>query len=222
MKRIFIIPVIVVLLVAIAVVGIGCGAKEGELPTLKVGNQWVYKNVENTTEWTLTLRVSGEEAVEGKDCYVINFSFEPAMEGMTEMKQWGDKETLLPIKMQCSGEDEEGQPPTWTTTLSHEFLEGSYWPLEVGKEFKQKVTITTTMDGEVLPPEITIGKVEKKEEIEVPAGKFNCFKIIERDEQGNMLRERWYSDKVKGDVKSIEYDKEGKVTMTSELGSYLV
>jgi len=52
-------------------------------------------------------------------------------------------------------------------------------------------------------------QVEIKEEVEVPAGKFDCFKIVEKGEDGTLCRVYWYSDKAGYDVKVIEYADDG-------------
>ncbi len=226
MKKVFSIPMIITLLLAV-VAGAACAeAEEGELPTYTVGNQWVYSWVQDTAEYTLTQEVTGEEMVDSIDCYVLDWSYEPPMDGMGSMEYWVDKETLglLFSKMQSLGEY-DGQSYTWTMISSYELLEGSYWPLEVGKEFTMEgaETTTVTVGGEVVSENTTtgtyIGKIEKEEEIEVPAGKFDCFKIAMTDGDENLLYAAWYSDKVKSEVKSTAYD-EGGYTM--ELKSYSV
>jgi len=61
-------------------------------------------------------------------------------------------------------------------------------------------------------------KVEKREDITVPAGTFTSFKIVYYDEHDNITRTSWYSDSVKRDVKRI-YNETGE---THELVSYSV
>lgn len=186
-------------------------AKEGELPARNIGDQWVYKLVSDTTESTFTEVVTGEEVVEGRDCWTEDFLFEPPTDGMSTMKAWIVKEMLFPLKMQGSGVY-EGHPYTAVTIYSYEFLEGfSWWPLEVGRKGKVRETQTTTITsgGEVVSTETktvtVIIEVEKKEEIEVLAGRFDSFKIVEKGEDGTVYRVYWYSDKVGNDVKGIEY-----------------
>lgn len=186
-------------------------AREGEVPTRKVGDQWVYKMVSDTTEYTFTQRVTGEGVVEGTDCWVEDYLFEPPMDGISIMKVWTVKETLFPLKMEGAGVY-EGHPYTAVITYSYKFLEGfSWWPLQVGKKGKGQETETTTITsgGEVASTETktatVILEVEKKEEIEILAGKFDCFKIIEKGEDGTVYRVYWYSDKARNDVKGIEY-----------------
>ncbi len=185
--------------------------REGELPARNVGDRWVYKLVSDTAEHTLTEVVTGEEVVDGIDCWTEDWLFEPPSEGTSTMKVWVVKETLFPLKMQGAGVY-EGHPYTFVTTYSYEFLEGaSWWPLEVGKKGKVKETETTTVTsgGQIVSIETktvtNIFEVETKEEIEVAAGEFSCFKIVEKGEDGTVYRVYWYSDKVANDIKGIEY-----------------
>ena len=83
-------------------------ALEGQLPAIQVGDQWVFSYVMDETTSLMTEEVTGEETVEGRDCYVIDMSFDPVMSSThdgvvyttTDMKYWGDKATgLLGVKM---------------------------------------------------------------------------------------------------------------------------
>ena len=174
--------------------------KEGELPSRTVGDQWVYTVISDATEYTFTMVVTGEEVVEGIDCWTENYLFEPAMDGMGTMSVWSVKDTVFPLKMESSGVY-DGHPYTAVTTYSYEFLEGfSWWPLEVGKEgtVQETQTTTVTSGGEVVSTETNtvtvVLEIEKKEDIEVLAGTFNCFKILEKGEDGTVHRVYWYSD----------------------------
>ena len=186
-------------------------AREGELPTRNVGDRWEYKLVSDTSEHTLTEVVTGEEVVDGRDCWTEDWLFEPPMGDTGNMKDWIVKETIFPLKMEGSGVY-EGRPYTHVTTYSYEFPEGwSWWPLEVGKrgQVEETKTTTVTSEGKVVSTETkttnNIYEVETKEEIVVVAGKFSCFKIVEKGDDGTVYRVYWYSDEVANDVKGVEY-----------------
>ena len=67
------------------------------------------------------------------------------------------------------------------------------------------------------PPEATEKyKVDSKEDINVPAGTFSCWKIIMYNGDGNITGTMWYSDQVKSLVKQM--DAAGNTMM--ELKSY--
>jgi len=202
-------------------------AQDGVLPIFNLGDEWVYRWVEDFAEMTFTQRVTGEEMVDSKDCYAMDWIYEPPMPGMDSVKYWVDKLTQSFSKMQGTSEY-DSQVYVWTTIYSYEIVEGSYWPLVVGNEFRMEGTETTTvtMNDEVLSEdtmEVTyLGRVETEEEIEVPAGTFDCFKMVMTDEDENLLYLGWYSDQVKSQVKSISYDEGGSVIYTMELESYSV
>lgn len=228
-KASIIVLVVIILMVTMAVTGGGCGeADEAELPTYSEGDQWEYKFAQDSIEYTLTQEVTGEEVVDSTDCYTMDWSFDPPMEGISTMEYSVDKETLCSFMKMESSYDYQGQPVIWASTYSYDFLEGAYWPLKVGNEFTMEETATTTVtvNEEVMSSETTtttyIGEVEKKEEIEVPAGEFDCFKMVTTDEDGNLTSVTWYSDEVKSEVKNISYDDDGNVTRSMELNSYSV
>ena len=79
-------------------------------------------------------------------------------------------------------------------------------------------TVYTTYMGETETDsvtETTIFKVEKVEEITVDAGTFNCFRIVEYDEDGNKLNTYWHSDTVKQNVKEINHEDGSTVELKS-------
>ena len=222
MKRLSTALTIVALLTALVIASIACGAaKEGQLPVLKVGNQWVYKMVFQGIEYNLTIEMTGEDVVHGKDCYVTDLSLEPAFIGIVDsITTKIDKATYFPVKTQMTG-TVMSLPFSSVVTFSYEFPGVSYWPLEVGKEIEviESTTMTTTAMGETETATATktsTYKVERIEEITVAAGRFKCFKIVEYDEAGKKLSTSWHSDKVKQDVKHIDHES-GE---TMELKSY--
>jgi len=96
------------------------------------------------------------------------------------------------------------------------------YPREVGKEYEriETETTTTTVMGETQTDTETNSytyKVEKMEQIAVPAGTFRCFKVVQYDEAGTPLTTVWHSDRTKQfQVKEIDHET-GEVT---ELVSY--
>lgn len=61
-------------------------------------------------------------------------------------------------------------------------------------------------------------RVEGREQITVPAGTFDCFKIVRYDEGGSALKTEWYSDRTKANAKTIDHES----GYTEELVSYSV
>ncbi len=133
MRRILIVPIILALLVA-AVAGTACVKKEGEVPILKVGNQWVLKMVSDNIDYEVTIEVTGEDMVNGKDCYVTTWSFAPALYGYWDTATVKmDKATQLELKAQMIG-TLMGLPYSVVAVSSYTFAGDPMWPLVVGRE----------------------------------------------------------------------------------------
>lgn len=227
---------ILFILLAVAVVGGGVaagiiltrGPATASLPTLSTGNQWVYDismAVDGNYTGTLTQTVTGQEMIDDTDCYTLDWTFDPPMMGIPSFKVWMEKDTLMEKKMEMSW-TYMNDTYTLVTEMSYEF-DKALWPLEVGKEVAMTTNETTTEYVDSIEisteTEITTGtmKVEGKEKITVFAGEFDCFKLVMRDDEGNVDAEAWYADQVKDWVKSVSYD-DDIVTMSMELESYSV
>ncbi len=203
-------------------------ALEGQLPTIQVGDQWVWSYAMDGTTSLMTEEVTGEETVEGRDCYVLDMSFDPLMssthEGVvyttTGMKYWSDKATgLLGVKMEITT-TYNGQVVTQSMTYSYNPWT-SLFPLEVGKEVETEKTTIQYMEGEQYgETEVSTEKytVVSQEDITVTAGTFSCWKITYYDSAFNTTQTMWWSDEVKTMVKGTDAD--GNTTM--ELQSYSV
>jgi hypothetical protein len=203
-------------------------APEGQLPVLQVGDKWVWNYVMDGKTYNLTEEVTGEEMVEGRDCYVINMLFDPVMTSTqggvvytaTSMKYWADKATgLLGVKMETVVTG-NGQSFTSSETYSYDPW-ASLFPLEIGKVTEVKKTTTQYMsDSPMGDPAVTTEKyvVDSKEDVTVTAGTFSCWKIIMYDGAGNVKLTLWYSDQIRSGIKTT--DATGNTIM--ELKSYSV
>ena len=213
--------VAVVLLVSVSIIGIGCAGKEGQLPVLEIGNQWMYKTVMEGIIYSVTAEVTEEDGAEGADCYVTEWSYQPAFEGVVEsMSVWIDKATIFPVAAQFTGTT-MGVPFTQVVDYTYRFLDESWRPLEVSKEIRvsETMSITTSAMGQKTTEterKTSSYEVVRKEEITVFAGRFICFKIVQYDTDGKKLSETWYSDKVKNDIKYIDHE----TGESTELKSY--
>ncbi len=202
--------------------------EEGQLPTIQVGDRWVWSYRVDGTTATLSEEVTGEETVEGRVCYVMDMLFDPLMssthEGVvyttTGMKYWGDKATgLLGVKMEWTTAD-NGQVTTSSMTYSYSPW-ASLFPLEVGREVETEKTTTQYSEGEPYgDPVVSTEKytVVSKEDVNVTAGTFSCWKITYYDSALDTTQTMWWSDEAKTMVKST--DEDGKTIM--ELQSYSV
>jgi len=107
--------IVIVIVIVVAVVGVGGylllkgeGRTKAELPTLHVGNEWVYQ-VTDDNVYTFHYEVIVEETVDNKDCYVFKLSSTPPYRGplggiLSGENMWVEKETGLTVKAQISGE----------------------------------------------------------------------------------------------------------------------
>jgi DUF3108-like len=169
----------------------------------------------------MTAEVTGEEELNGKNCYVVALSFDHSPWGASSMSgtMWIDKEVTWPLKIQNAGEFPGGLQFSSTEETSYDFGGKSLWPLKVGKEVTATETKTTISTWETnTETKTSTYKVEGKEEITVSAGTFQCFKIVEYDQNGERLSTKWHSDKVKADVKTETYE----TGESQELASYSV
>lgn len=192
---------------------------EGSLPTLYIGDKWVYEEIAQGLDSTRTYELTGEDVTDGKNCYVMQESVEyskrespwafpspPNPLNLNEtLTEKFDKETMQVIREEQSstnGTDVEIS----THSYSYKFKNGLPYPLEAGKECKFAITGTWTYTNKGQPTTnkstaTNVLQVEGIEEITVPAGTFNCFKINHYMDNGTLLYSSWYSDEVKSDVK---------------------
>jgi hypothetical protein len=198
----------------------------GQLPTFESGDKWVWSYVMQGETSTLTEEIIGEERVEGRDCYVIDMSFDPVLsfsqdEGVstvTSMKYWGDKATVIfEVKREMVGEY-EGTPFTITVISSYSSW-ASLFPLELAKEVETTQTLIQYFDGtQTGEPAVStqIYRVDSLEDVTVSAGTFSCWKLVIDDEAGNVLQIVWWSDEARTIVKSVD----GNGNTVMELLSY--
>jgi hypothetical protein len=222
-KKVLLFSAIVVLLVVSMAIPLACGkTQEGQLPTFEKGNTWTHELVSGGVYYTGTSEVTGEATVNGQDCWVREVSYVPPLSGIESSSARFDKTNWFEVQGQETG-TYGGIGFTRSETISYQFLDGSLWPLEVGKEVRvvETTTTTTVFAGETETETETLTvtrKVEAIEEITVPAGKFKCFKVGRYDESGSELATYWYSDKVKNHVKYVDIEND----VTFELKSYSV
>ena len=180
---------------------------EGLLPTLYAGDTWVFTETYKGITYTRTETITGEEGMEGKDCYVKKITYDPPLDGwIVEETQWLEKATLRPVVSLISTTlGASGLKMTRMVIYSREGT-GTEWPYEVGNEFTIKTSWERTdfVSGE---PFIATGdstityKCTNVEDVAVEAGTFKCFKIIAY-ENGQATTEYWYSYQAKTFVKT--------------------
>lgn len=215
------IVLIPLLLLTLPIGAVGCGdGVEGALPVLNVGDKWIYRLISDGVEYTLTETMIGYDLVNGTNCYVVEVLYDPPLDEVIDTAVVkGDSATFMGRSVHLSGEYMD-RPYVATVSYSLDSPSYSLFPLNVGKEVKVtrteqwSVTMMGELESETVVQTYTY-RVEKKEEIDVPAGTFKCFKIVKYDEHGTALETRWHSDKAKSDVKWIDHETEDVAELIS-------
>ena len=225
MKRHIIIAIVAALALALIIPTACAKSEKGTLPNLNIGDKWVYKVMSESTEYTMTLEVTGEDVTDGKDCYMMRGLFEPpALGAISGVSLKLDKATMFTLRMEMLlSTDLIGDLFEMSSSYSYEIPGKPYYPLEMGKEcevIETEIKISYTMGW---PQKQTMTDtytytVERIAEITVPAGTFRCFKIVKYDKSGNAVSTYWTSDEVKHEVKVIDHVNEE----TTELVSYSI
>ena len=212
--------------------------KEWEgVPAHNVGDTWTYKIMFNDTAYTMIAEVTGEDLTDGRECYVVEATFDAPLEGfkMDTAVAKIDKATRLPVIMAGEGDyDYIGVriPGIVTFEFSYEFPDGLPYPLEEGKEFTVVVTTTLTVAVKLTAlysedsstAAYTYRFVVKDiENREVGAGIFgDCFKIVTYDEADTAVSTMWVSDEIGQLFVELIYEEAGDMPgMSFELISYL-
>lgn len=180
------------------------GTETGPL-AWNVGDEWVYR-VTDGIWYTFHYEVVSEEVIDNKDSYVIEESHDPPYLGTSsEETLWIEKATGDTMRVEMSG-IYFGDPYEKTVTFTNEYIGPDKWPIETGKEYLviRTESYTTSPGGPTGTEDRTITvRVEKRENITVPAGAFTCFKIVNYDENDNIMSTMWYSGDVKQYVKAV-------------------
>ncbi len=189
------------LILIICVTGgfVGCtNEKAGAFPQFSIGDKWVSRWNTQGMEYTVTAEITGEEAVDGKDCWVMETTYEPPYkETVISTTNKYDK-TNLDIVSSDYHTTKTGQ----ITTITYKIGGTPYYPLKVGKEseeiaFQTLTSGNTTISWTENSTVTTKTVVEKMEKITVAAGTFNCFKVLKYDENGNLTQITWRPDETK-------------------------
>ncbi len=201
----------------------GCSSdEEGALPTLKVGDTWTYRGPLLSVpylltskaaplepmdiDYTVTTKVTGKDVIDGKDCYVLESKWEHPKFRVSDVHGKINEATMDTITAGFS----IGESASIEIIFTYEYLDERF-PLEVGKTYQviEGNSLTEPSDDGTVT---TIGentytcKVEGKETVTVPAGAFECFKIVKYDEEGSPKEVSWLSGETKMfDVKTYDY-----------------
>jgi hypothetical protein len=191
----------VCLVLAITVTGVlyGCTPKlNGNLPQFAIGDKWVSRWHTGGEDYTVTSEITGEDIIDSQACWVMETTFDPAyvgtVTGMTNKYEKSDLDIIF--------SEYHMSTPGSFTTFTYKVSGTPYYPLIVGKE-AEEISDQGMVTGDAIMTQtenstiVTRTKVENIEEITVPAGTFQCFKVLKYDDQGNLIQTTWRSDKTK-------------------------
>jgi hypothetical protein len=181
---------------------VSCGsntqAPSGALPSWKVGDTWTERMSDNGSEYMLYSTVTGEQELNGINCYVVNTSFTPAWQGEFMMTQWIDKTTVDIIEWKQYGYEDD-LAFVGTCDTSYQYY-GKKYPLSVGNTWIVTTNVTTsvyTWGHNVCCTrdiEYYTYKVQDIENVTVPAGTFECFKIVTYNSTNYITGITWLTD----------------------------
>ena len=207
----------------------GTSENTDAVPDLIESDTWTHRFSIQGVEHTMTYEVVGTGVEEDVAYYLVESEIDPPVSSVIDayaIKLEKDSRFILELKTpkKLSGSIYEME-----ITYTYEFIDCSYYPLVVGNECTvsetEKRLLTGTVKNEQSVPvdtyitttnEFTY-RASNFEEITVPAGTFDCFKVDQYNQEGEMVRTSWKSPQVKYlEVKGIGYPS-GNVT---ELISY--
>jgi len=166
---------------------------KGQKPEWKVGYWWEYAWQRPGRSGTRTYGIVREDTFEGVPTYVME-------RGRREY--FYTKDTLGDIARIREGELHSKRTPPFQTFS---------WPLKVGKEWRNAYLRERPQEdsSRSFDHRLVVATIE---EVKVPAGTFEAFKIQRYTRySGNLLAEYWYSPKVKWLVKRRLYRRAGLV-----------
>jgi hypothetical protein len=206
--------------------------REGVLVTPCHGDSWTfithmpvqgYPTMTLDPEITATVDMGQSDE---SDSYVLELSSEDDLFSKFEGTMLIDKETMLPVMTETTGEVDMGivYPFEMKATYSYTLPPEERFPLAVGKEFRVEETVT--VEGtEYEEPQTTEGtyiyRVETIKDIRVDAGTFRCFEIVKYDDAGTTaMGTAWISSEVKGWWVEVSGNTTAPLWADSELVSY--
>lgn len=191
--------------------------KAGLLPTYHIGDQWVFRYPQENIMSTENIVMIREND------YVVGVLFKGLKDFITENgSKWLDRMSLDAIEYQSPLYLSQWNICSYKVIKSYDYVEGSPWPLDIGKKFKrteEEIKTFSIMGGgnwTERANKIRLFKVVGREKIKVPAGRFWCFKIEIYEGHYYLTQIKWYSEVAKTFVKIIDVDTDEEVRYLSQ------
>ena len=191
---------------------VGVLSNNEELNKRRLGISQLLKRRDLIDILGVPLQVIDEDSNKDNARYIVRGFFKSPLGGIIDsISMESDKATMFLKNARISGKYQD-LPFIQESSHEYKFPDGSYYPLQLGKEGKviHTETRTTTMIGKTRTESIKNEyhyKVERLEEITVPAGTFKCFKIVHYNNNGKAISTHYESDRVtQYEVKSIDHE----------------
>jgi hypothetical protein len=213
-------------------------AQEVNVPQWRVGDRWDYKlsivSRSGTTTGSMTVKVTASDAVtvgnESLPAYTLAISRHERGSGFNTtytITKHVAKATLCTIDTNHTQVMTYGDMESRSHSENHYYpSDGRYsFPLGEGANWSSGYSLNrTVLVGTRLRTEnstvLALYSCEMREGITVPGGKFMSYRVrCTTDDTGNYSY-YWYSDKVRGDVKMEEFNRETQAMTTIQLTKY--
>ncbi len=156
-------------------------------PGLGIGSTWVYNEIYGDEVDTMTATIVGEEVVNGDDSYIIELQYDDppvyrfGLGGFDPVqvlghKHWYSKTTWDTNKFEATVETPAGIQVLYTNNYTHSG-DVDRAQFGVGKSWAYDTKLDANPANFTLPPLTWRADVVAIEEITVPAGTFQCFKV---------------------------------------------
>jgi hypothetical protein len=156
------------------------------LPVWKVGDEWAYRYEGAAGSGTFVWAVWRTEMMDGHDCYVIKTGDREIFYRKTDLAYVGENVSGVLVRRDV--------PPRPYYR----------WPLTTGDKWELSFTMENRQDRRTTD-NIYAWEVVGTEQITVPAGSFDTYKIVSRNmKTGRQVYEMWYAPAVKQWVKIHE------------------
>ena len=148
------------------------------LPTWKMGDTWITRVTWNGT-YIFTATITGEEVINGTDCYIQKESISPTFEGLSEVTVNYDKSTGEKVERRYVATIINGTNLNVITSYHYPIIPNS---LQIGTTWEETENTTSTWSfmGQIQTTSNIDNytyHVVSVENVTVPAGTFTCFRI---------------------------------------------
>jgi hypothetical protein len=162
----------------------GTDPAQNEKMGLGIGSAWVYNEIHNDKVNTITAILIGEELINDDNSYIIDFQYDTptywTSSGPThDIQVLGHRFWHSTTTMAVNGSESTYRTPTKARIQMSNYRKSGYFPerLWIGQSWTYDTLRESDLPGQQYPVITWEAKIVAIEEITVPAGMFQCFKI---------------------------------------------